>query len=382
MGQISRATLPQNFIDSVSTELTLPTPEPQYYFARMAMAGRLSLAALDAGQPTAQQFVSMAGNGAVQDPALDSLARAADAYPGALTVVDQLLGLGKGDTLKFPRDIFEGGGYDEASRELNTEQAISVTGQTIKNEEVALVLKEYHGPYLGSTGVRPYAIADFDTKYRANKVQLASKVTRHLRRDYTKWLDRVIRSQFLKSSNITLPGGITDAASFTPGGGANISLEQVFAGRKKITDREWQPFANGRFMCLVPTTFNTQMLQDPDYKELSKFHRDRNQLFGYIGSAQDVDFFEVSTLAQYSDNSGDHIATLGGATVGAGVVVDEALLIGPGAVGFGTAANPECRWADDTNYGTVAKVIWYALHTFGMLDSRGVERLPYQGTDA
>ena len=43
---ISRGTLPQNFLDSVTPGLRLPTPEPQYFFAKMAMAGRLNLAAL------------------------------------------------------------------------------------------------------------------------------------------------------------------------------------------------------------------------------------------------------------------------------------------------------------------------------------------------
>lgn len=382
-GAISRGTLPQNFLDSVSADIMLPTPEPQYLFARMAMAGRLSLAAIDAGAPTAQQFVSMAGGGTVQDPGLDQLARSADIYPGALTVVDQLFGLNKGDTIKFPRDVFEGGGYTKSDRRLTTDQTISTTGQNIKTEEVPLILEEYIGPYLSGTGVRPYAIQEFDAKYRANKFQLASKVSRHMRRDYTKWLDRVIRAEFLKSGNVTLPTGVANAAAFVAGGNAHISLEQILNARKALSDREWQPFANGRYVCLVPTTFNTQMVGDPDYRELSKNHTDgRNQIFGYIGSVQDVDLFECTTLAHYSDNGGDDITAVEGSTVGAGVVLDEAIMFGPGAVGFGTATAPECRWADDTNYGTVAKCIWYALHAFGMLDDRGVQRVVFQGTDA
>ncbi len=382
-GSISRGSLPQNFLDSVSADIMLPTPEPAYQFASMAMAGRLSLAAIDAGAPTVQQFVTMAGGGALQDPRLDQLARSADIYGGALTVVDSLFGLGKGDTIKFPRDVFEGGGYSKDDRRLGEGKTISVTGQTIKNEEVPLVLEEYHGPYNSAAGaVLPYAIADFDAKYRANKFSLASKTSRHLRRDYTKWLDRVVRNEFLKTSNVTLPDGKANAAAFTPGGNAYISMEQILAGRKRISDREWQPFGNGRYVCMVPTSFNTQMVQDPDYRELSKMHADgRNQLFGYIGSIQNVDFFECTTMAVYSDNGGDALASVAGSAVAPGVQLDEALLFGPGAVGFGTALAPECRWADDTNYGTLAKTIWYAIHAFGMLDQRGVERIVYQGAD-
>lgn len=383
-GSISRGTLPQNFLDSITAQITLPTPEPQYLFAQYAMAGRLSLAAIDAGAPTVQQYLSMVGGGQVQNPALDSLARAADMYPGFFTVVDQLFGLGKGDTIKMPRDIFAGGGYTKDDRRLKTDGTISTTGQNISNEEVPLVLEEYTGPYNSSaSAVQPYAIWEFDAKYRANKTQLASKVTRHLRRDYVKWLDRVTRNAFLQSTNLTLPAGIANGAAFVAGGGAGISLEQILNARKALSDREWAPFPNGRYMCLVPTSFNTQMVSDPDYKELSKHHGDgRNQLFGYIGSVQNVDIFECTTLRSYSDNGGDHAATLNGSTIGAGVVVDEALLVGPGAVGFGTAAAPEARFADDTNYGTVAKVIWYALHAIDAIDIRGVERIPYQGADA
>jgi hypothetical protein len=383
MGVISRGTLPQNFLDSVSAEIELPTPQPQYFFAKMVLAGRLSLAALDAGADSVQQFVSMDGGGAKQSQEFDELVRAAEAYPTAITVVDQLFGLGKGDTIKMPRDIFEGGGYSAAERELKTEQTISTTGQTIKNEEVPMVLKEYIGPFpAGGSGTQPYAIWEFDAKYRRNKIALASKVSKHLKYDYTKWLDRVVRAQFLKPGNITWPDGITGAADFVPGGAAFISLEQILRARKRLTDREWAPFPNGRYMCLVPSSFNTEMVGDPDYRERSKLQKDRNQLYAYIGTVQDIDFFEVTTLAQYSDNGGDHFATLNGGSVGAGVVLDEAILFGPGAVGFGTAKAPECRWADDTNYGTVAKCIWYALHAMDCIDTRGVERIPFQGEDA
>jgi hypothetical protein len=132
---------------------------------------------------------------------------------------------------------------------------------------------------------------------------------------------------------------------------------------------------------LVPTVFNTQMVSDIEYRELSKVHTDgRNQLFGYIGSVQDVDIFECSTLHSYAAT--ETVPGTGGGTVGTGVTLQEAIMLGPGAVGFGTAApdpenmmGPVARFADDTNYGTVAKVIWYALHAIGGLDLRGVERL-------
>lgn len=396
MTVIGRGTLPANYEDfrnSASSVMRLPTPEPQYWFAKMAMASRLSLAAMNAGQQTAQQFVSMAGGGAQLPPELDEMARAADAYPGAILAVDEF-GKDAGDTLKFFRDLYEGGGYTRTARKLNTEESISTTGQAIKQEEVPVILEEFHGPANSSGDVRPYAIWNFDAKYRANKEALTSKVTRYLGRDYTKLLDTIIRDLFIGGddaatnttvSNLTFPSGITAAADFTSGGTSFVSLEQIFEARKSLSDREWSKFGNGRYICLVPSSFNTQMLTDPDYQELSKFHGDgRNQLFDYIGSVQDVDFFEVTTLAVYED-AGQDFKQINGSAVAASVTLNEALLFGPGCIGFGTAVNdqsgtvgPELRFADDTNYGTVAKVIWYAMHAFKRLDTRGIQRVVWQ----
>lgn len=394
MSVISRGTLPENFVDSASTGMRLPTPEPQYFFAKMAMAGRVGLAALEAGMATAQQFITTAGGGAVLPPELAELARTADAFPGAITAVDAF-GKDQGDTIKFFRDSYSGGGYSEEDRRLNTEKTISTTGQVIQAEEVPVVLKEFHGPFNSATSqVDPYAIWQFDAKYRKNKEQLASKTTRYLRRDYIKWLDRVIRNRFIGGgqaatnttvSNITLPDGITNAAGFVANGTANASLQQILNARKALSDREWAKFPNGRYMCLVPTSFNTQMVGDVDYRELSKMQADgRNLIYGYIGSVQDIDLFEVSTLATYASTGAD-FTQANGSAVAASVTLNEALLFGPGVVGFGTAVSdqqgsigPEVRFADDTNYGTVAKLIWYALHAFQMLDERGVQRLLWQ----
>jgi len=391
MSIIDRGSLPQNYEDfrnSASRALRLPTPEPQYWFAKMALGSRVSLAAMNAGMATAQQFVSISGGGAQLPPELDEMARASDAYPDAVKAFDAF-GKDQGDTIKMFRDVYEGGLYTEDGRQLATEQTISTTGQSLKAEEIPVVLKQYHGPSNpGGTAVAPYAIDNFSAKYRANKEALSSKVSRYLRRDYTKWLDRVIRNRFIVNggnTNVTFAGGLANAAAYVAGGGQGISLDQIMTARKALSDREWSKFSNGRYICVVPTAFNTQMIGDPDYRELSKNHRgDKNMLFGYIGSVQDIDFFEVTTTAVYAPTGGD-FTTLNGSTVAANVALAEALLFGPGVVGMGTAVSeqqgsvgPELRWADDTNYGTQAKCIWYALHAFQTLDTRGCQRIVFQ----
>jgi hypothetical protein len=377
MPSINRGTLPQNFLDSVSSGMRLPTPEPQYWFAKAALGARMSLAALDCGMPTVQQFVSMLGAGAQLPPELDELARAADAFAGVVTAVDDF-GKGQGDTVKFRRDVYSTGGLDgDDDRVLSPDASISTTGQAIQMEETAVVLKQYHGPYASSgTAVQPYAIADFDAKYKAAKESLSSATSRYLRRDYIKWLDTRIRDRFRSTQYITYSDDVTNVLSMVAGAGHVANLEMIMKARKALSDREWSKFGNGRYVCLVPTKFNTDMIGDADYRELSKVHREgQNQLFGYIGSIQDVDIFEVTTLKAYAATAtvpGD------GNAVPAGVTVQEGLLFGPGAVGFGTGLEPECRWADDTNYGTIAKCIWYALHAFQTLDERGVQRFLFQ----
>lgn len=382
---INRGTLPSNYVDflqSTMSPMRLTTPEPQYFFARMALGARMSLQAMAVGAPNLRSFAMQGAAGAELPSDLDELVRAGDAYPGAVKAVDEY-GKGKGDTIKFDRDLYlaTGGAFTEAGRRLATDASISVSGQLIQNEEVPIVLKEYIGPGAADDTVKPYEIWGFDNKFRAAKESLVSKVTRYHKRDYVKWLDTVTRDQFRETANITYSDNVTNALSFTLGAGHVANLAMIMDARKALSDREWQPFPNGRYMLLVPTKFNVDMVGDQDYRELSHSHREgRNQLFGYIASVQDVDIFEVSTLKTYA--AGTTIPD-DGQVVPASVTVQEALLFGPGAVGFGTAEDdttksPMIRFADDTNYQTVAKTIWYALHAFTALDTRGVQRILFQ----
>lgn len=376
MPSINRGTLPQNFLDSVSRGMRLVQPEPQYWFAKAAMAARLSLAAIDAGATTTQQFVSMVGGGDRIPPGLDELARAADAYPETVMAVDDF-GKDAGDTIKLRRPIFEGGGYTLAARQVQPDKTTSTTGQAIKAEEVPIVLHEYEGPYNAAAAeVQPYAIRDFDAKYKTNKDQLASLTTMHLRRDYIVLLDTVIRDLFRATGNITYADDVANVLSFTVGAGHSVSLELLFKARKELSDREWQPFPNGKYVCLVPTQFNVDMLGDVTYRQLSAFKDNgKNQLYGYITSVQDLDIFECSTLRTYA--AGETVPGDGNA-IPAGSEVFEGLIFGPQAVGMGTAMTPSAFWADDTDYGKVAKVIWRAIQAFQTLDNRATQRVLFQ----
>lgn len=376
MASINRGTLPANFIDSVNMGMKLPQPEPEYFFARMAMGSALARAAMDANAMDAESFVRMAGAGASVPAKLDALIRTASAYPQAVTTV-QGFGLGQGDTIKLRRPVFAGGGYTLADRRVSPDKSTSTTGQTISAEEVAVILEEYEGPYNSTaSAVQPYAIRNFDAKYRANKDELTGLVRLHLLHDYVKFFDTVIRDLFRSTSNITYADNVTNVLSMTSGAGHNISTETILTAQAAITDRNWAHFPNGRYVLAVPTAFDLQMAGDPDYRELSAMHGDgKNQLFGYITSIHDVDIYRVSTLKTYAAGTtvpGDGNAVPSGATV------YEGLLFGPGAVGWGSAQPPQCFDADDTNFKKEAKVIWRSVEAFQTLDSRGIQRVLFQ----
>lgn len=377
MGNIDRGSLPQNFLDSVTNQsLLLPTPEPQYLFAHWAMAGRMNFAAMTNGNGAGvRDYAAMLSGGGAEMPAeLDRLVRVAEMYPDFVQAIDDF-GVGQGDTIKFQRNVYNSAGtsgYTKAVRKLNSDVAISTTGQTVKMEDVPVILDELHGPINSAgTAVAPYAIRQFDAKYRANRFQLASVVGHHLKRDYVKTIDTIVRDEFRQTSKYTTSDGVAVSA-MTAGAGHGHNLETWIEAQKQLSDREWQPFASGRYVALVDSTFNKDMIQDQFYTELSKNHPEKNQLFKYIGSVQNMDFFECSTLYNYAAAT---TVPDEGSTVPSSVSVHESLLIGPGAVGFGTALAPEARFDEGTNYQTVAKVIWYALHAIQMVDERGVQRV-------
>ena len=375
---VSRQSLGQNFIDHVNqTGLTLPTPEPQYLFAKWIAAGRLSLAALDAGQSTAQQFVSMAGGGVNVSPALAELALAADSYPGFVTAVDAF-GANKGDMVRFQRPVYSTGGATNSDRKLNTGASISTTGMGVATEEVKLELDTFNGPY-SSTGsaVQPYAIEETDAKFRATLVSLASWVSLNLVRDYTYWLHYVVRDLLLSGQYTTLANAsYTDVSDFVDAGNQKWTLDLLLRAKKTMVDRNVPPFANGNYLAIVPTQFQLDMLEDVDFTKMIANHKTENPVYGYVGSVQNIDIIECTTLKTWTA-AGTPLGDKAG-TVAAGVDLEEGVMLAPGSLGFGLAQPPHCRFADDTNFGNVAKVVWQTRHALGMLDERNIQRMVAQ----
>lgn len=379
MGSINRATLPQAFLDSVSAAMMLPQPEPQYWFARAALGNQLRAEGIRNGNMSGLGYIqSIMGTGGVPD-ALDSMVRAADAYPESIKSLDEHFGEGMGTLYKFKRRVFEGGGYTEASREVTMDSTTSTTGKNIQMEEVEVQLKQFEGPYdTTASAVAPYAISDFDKRWGAMALRdgLTGEVFTHLMRDRIKWLDTVLRDRFRSTDNITFAdASVTSVSSYTSSAGFTANLEMIKRARKSLADREWAPFANGRYILLVPSEFDVQMLNDLSYRQLSKNLGDgRNQIFGAIGSIHNVDIFECTTLKTYAATDSVPNDT----TVPSGATVYECLMFGPGTVGRACPSGTEAFYADDTNYSKVAKVIWRAAEALQTLDKRGIQRILFQ----
>lgn len=374
---IGRGTLPQNFIDSVNDGMRLPQPNPQFFFAMMALGALQRQAAIEMGMGSAEHFgkTMSAAQGASVSPDFDRFMRAADAYPGAVMAVNAF-GKNEGDTVKMRRPLYSGGGYTEADREVRPDKATSLVGLSLKAEEVPVVLKQYEGPFAsGGAGVQPYQILNFDAEYRHNKDNLAQLTVQHLTYDYVKWLDTVVRDRFRASQYITYADDVANVLSMTAGAGHSISLQTILKARKAISDRERAPFSNGRYMCIMPTVFNTDMASDPLYVNLAKLNESKNILFRYLGSVQDVDIFESTTTKTYAATE---TVPNDGNAVPAGSSVYEGLLIGPDAVGFGQAQAPTMYDTADTDYGKNAKVIWRSVEAFQTLDERGIQRILFQ----
>jgi N4-gp56 family major capsid protein len=376
MSFIGRSTLPQNFLDSVTDGMRLPNPQPQFYFAKMAVGAQARSAAISMGMDTAGNFMKQMFGGAQVPLDFDSLAIAADAYPGAVMAV-QGFGLNAGDTIKMRRPIYDGGGYTRDARRVVQGKPTSLTGQNVRAEEVSVVLEQYEGPYdTTSSEVRPYQIQNFDAQFRHNKDQLASLAAQNLMYDYTVFLDTVIRDLFRGTQYITYANGNTSVSAFTAGAGNSITLDLILRSSRALIDRNRKPFPNGKYMCLVPTVFDMDIPQDPAYRQLSAYQgNDRNPIFGYVGTVHDVDIFKVKTLKTYAAAE----AVPGDANVvPAGSSVYEGLVFGPDAVGFGQAQGPTCYDTSDTDYGKNAKVLWRSTEAFQLLDERGVQRMLFQ----
>jgi hypothetical protein len=384
MSIVGRGTMPQNYLDflalGVNPMLRLKTPEPQYFFAQALLGSRIGSNALKMAMEPRDWAMAMAGgNGAVLPAGLDRLIRYAEAFPQIVQTVEELDGTkGKGDTIKLERDVFTGGGYTTADRKKTPGKTTSTTGLVITGEEVPMVLEHYRGPF-GASGTepQPYVVDEFDNKFRANKEALASRIFRHLHRDRVKFLDTVVRDLFRATTNITYADGVANVLSMTAAAGHTANLEMVKRARKSINDREWQPFANGNYLFLVPTEFDVQMIADPDWIQYTKAHGggSGNPIFGKIAQVDDVEIIQVTTLKTYA--AGDTVPGDGNA-VPSGATVYEGLMIGPGAVGYAVAQDAESRFSDSTDYGASASIIWDSKESFKTLDVRGIQRVLFQ----
>jgi len=359
---VNRATLPSEFYDITSAEL-LQQPEPQYFHAALGFTG-LMKAELDTVGPVGMPGRTAGDQGAQYGGWFQRVL----AEPGelakfgeAIKVVTEL-GKAPGHTVRMNRPQFSGGGYSEAARRITPTATISTTPIDLSAEQVSITIERYVGPFaVAGTVPQPYAVDRFDATMSIHS--LASVVGLHMRRDYSKWLDTVLKDRYDVATNISFPTGIVADVGITGIATDGLTFEHLTRVQQALKDRFIPTFANGRYMAVLHPAQTRQLANDAPFQRLAVFMRDVNPVFpGYFASITGLDIFESSTLTST-------------ATGGGGATVLRGQAFGPNAVGWGIGESPRVMPSTDDNYGETVKVVWILYGGFQTLDQRFIQSI-------
>lgn len=349
MPDLNQVSLPENFYD-VTSPVLLAQPEPQYLYA-MAF-----LAALSASLDTSQVAPEMPAAGAQYSPAeRDRLIMASPLMTSLFAAKVNFEGL-PGMTVRINRPQFTDTTYTEASREIGLNTSISTQTINAGSEQVSLTLKRFAGPYdQANSRVAPYGIDKFAASQGVHS--LRSLVGTHLKRDFHKWLERVLRTIFDNGSVVVRPAGMTADNDATVAGQFPMDYDTLNRAELAADEANLPVLPDGfRPLVLTPTQL-AQLKLDGDYMELAEAHPAYNGLFPqYVASVNRLHLFKNTELNKDAN--------------GSSVPVHKGHLLCPGVGLAGMGAAPRVAPSTDNNFGEVAKVIWVAYLALGMADNR------------
>lgn len=361
---IARVTLSSDFFDRTSAKM-LVQPEPQYIWARL-----LYMASAQAELKRAERLgISPERSvGAMGAPVMSleeqQLMLSDTIRSEAIFCTDELAPGKVGHTIRLNRPVFAGGGYTEASRRVASSQSISTVPSDLSQEQVALTIQRFAGPYdTTNSRVAPRAVDRFDSEHAMHSI--ADIVGVDLQRDRTKFLDTVVNGYFdtVASGSTLYPGDSTfalstDASALATNGDRPFDCETIFRVEQKLADLNIPRFANGKYMMVITPQQMRQLKSDPAYRQEGVFEPDFNPLrTSYIKTLGGVEVYYSATN------------TVDTSTV-SGVSIHHAIAFGPGHVGYANAGAARCASSTDDNYGETAKVIWLAYEGFTCLDNR------------
>lgn len=359
MSAISRATIPQEFLDLTSATLLIQ-PKPQFFHAGLVM-NALRVNTDFSGQwglPIAgRQF----GDGGLPDYAAlkDQLTKLVDAdavYGSAIRVVSELGKKGVGHTLRINRPKFTEGTATRAARRVPVGTSFAKTPIPVLSEQAQITIERFAGPYDTTAGeVRPYGIERFDAERMLHNP--ASLKDLHLDYDFHRSLDTWAVSLF-DQGEVIYPTGMTADNDSLVAESFPFSYELLTRAEESLSNANIPRFANGRYMAVVTPKQARQLKLDPMFQRLAVYHTDINPLFkrSYRGTVGMIDVFESTTLSQVLNSSS--------------VPIQYGQVFGPESVGWGVDDMPRVAPDSDDNFGETAKVIWIWYCGFDVLDSR------------
>lgn len=366
MSAISRATIPQEFLDFTSATLLLQ-PEPEYFHAILALnAARVRIDFGGSfGLPIPGRDISVSGVPGYPDlmSLMQSLAGVPDpVYSDAILVVPDFGKRPIGHTIKMNRPLFVDSTYTNASRRIPMGTAISKTPINVQSEQATITIERRGGPYDNTNAqVQPYGMERFDAQFFMHDPNAIKDL--HITRDFRKSVDNWFVQMFDQGSFV-YPTGMAAVNDSTVVGDFPMSYALVTLVSKSMKEGKVPRFSNGKYMMVITPNQAQQLSVDDQYLRLVRYHEDVNPIFkkNYRGTIGDIDLFESVTL-NITNN-------------GNGIPIHYAQCFGPRSVGLGMTEMPRTAPSTDDNYGETAIMIWLWYCGFDVLDSRFQRKIP------
>lgn len=361
MSSISRATIPQEFLDVTSAELLLQ-PEPEYFHAKLVLnAVRVNVDfGGNFGLPIPGREIKtegFPGYPSLQQQMQDLIGNPDKVYSDAIKVVtDWQVKKPIGHTIKINRPKFTDSTYTKASRRVVVGSAISKTPIPIGSEQATITIERFAGPYDSTNGaVQPYGIERFDAMHMLHNPSALKEL--HLARDFRRSVDKWAVDLFDNGTAI-YPSGMTADNDSTTAEDFPFSYELCTRVEQSLSDSKVPRFSNGRYMMIVTPKQMRQLRNDPLYLKVAQFHRDINPVFlaNYRCTIGTLDIYESITLSTVTN--------------GNSVSIQYGQAFGQQSVGWGMTEMPRVAPDTDDNFGETAKIIWLWYCGFEVLDSR------------
>lgn len=356
MGNISRATLPQEFYDITSAQLLIQ-PEPQYLHALLVKSAfDAELSAMSVGLQIPGRDFPVSG-AAYADIEAARLSLSDPILSGALKVQNEFGQEMIGHTIRINRPKYTESTYTQASRRVPVGTTFPTTPINVESEQVSMTIDRFAGPYDNTAAaVRPYGIERFD----ANRgVHNMAAVREHFfKRDFDKSIDKFVVDLYDQAATTIYPVGMTAVNDSLAVGDYPFSYDQVRRVRTSMDTANIPKFPDGHRMMVITPLQQEQLEADPEYQRLGRYTPQFNPLFlkSYVNTVGNFHIFTSNTLATTANSNS--------------IPIQYGQAFGPQMVGMGAQGVPRVVPSTNDNYGETVYAIWIWYAAFQVLDNR------------